>query len=168
MATGTGPGTFSSRAWRTFADTNSTSRSDVAGPYVMALTRGASYRTDVSERYVVPRLRSAQAVQGSRAVNSPLSSYLSLLAEVGVLGAVLLVAIYVAALSRAVRMTLRAVRWRTPQDPLPALALASTTAFCVVLQMAALENWLEVTRVTFVTWILFAVLTKEHEARWSE
>jgi hypothetical protein len=31
--------------------------------------------------------------------------------------------------------------------------------------MAFLENWLEVTRVTFLTWILLAVGSKEVDAR---
>jgi len=33
------------------------------------------------------------------------------------------------------------------------------------LQMALLENWFEVTRLTFLTWIIFAVVTKEFGAR---
>ena len=50
-------------------------------------------------------------------------------------------------------------------DPLPALALATTVAFLTLLQMGILENWFEVTRVTFVAWAMFAVLSKELDAR---
>jgi hypothetical protein len=39
-------------------------------------------------------------------------------------------------------------------------------ALFVLLQMGFLENWLEVARVTFPTWILLAVATKEFRARY--
>jgi transcriptional regulator with XRE-family HTH domain len=163
IVTGTGPGTFSSRAWRTFAITKE-ARTAVAAPYARWIT-GGEYRTDVSDRYVWPRLRTAPRIQGSRAVTSPYSSYLALLAEVGVLGFVLLVGAYLAATFRAGRLALHAMRNRLPQDPLPALLLAATLAFAVLLQLAVLENWLEVTRITFLSWALLAVGTKELDAR---
>jgi hypothetical protein len=48
---------------------------------------------------------------------------------------------------------------------LPALALACTAAFFVLLQMGILQSWLEVTRITFPSWILLAVITKEFQSR---
>src|SRR3712207_7413413 len=45
-------------------------------------------------------------------------------------------------------------RSATDGDPLPALLCASTVAFFVLLQMALLENWFEVTRITFLSWII--------------
>jgi hypothetical protein len=161
--TGTGPGTYSSRGWRTFAQTTD-SPSDVAGEYVEMLTNGRPYRTDVSDRYVQPQLRSTEIIDGSRAVTSPFSSYLSLTAEVGVIGLTLIVTLYVWAFVSSLRMTL-ASRGAREGDPLPGLLCASTVAFFVLLQMAVLENWLEVTRITFFSWIVFAVATKEFEAR---
>jgi transcriptional regulator with XRE-family HTH domain len=163
--TGSGPGTYSSRAWRTFADVHSKSRSNVAGRYVAEITGGREYHTDVSDRYVLPRYRSATTILGSRAPDSPFASYTALLAEVGILGFVLLVAMYVGAVLQAGKMALTAMRWRLRDDPLPALLLATTIAFFVLLQMAALDNWLEVTRITVPAWILLAVTTKEFEAR---
>jgi hypothetical protein len=62
-------------------------------------------------------------------------------------------------------MTAQSLRRPARRDPLPALLLASTVAFTVLLQMAFLENWLEVTRVTFLAWILLAVGSKEFDAR---
>jgi hypothetical protein len=50
-------------------------------------------------------------------------------------------------------------------DPLPALAIACTIAFVVLVQMAFLENWLEVVRVTIPAWVLLAVVLKEYGAR---
>jgi O-antigen ligase len=163
--TGTGPGTYSSRGWQTFAlAAVSRSNSNVAGSYVKALTNGRLYTTDVSDKYVVPQL-SGEVVDGSRALSSPFSSYLSLLAEVGVIGFTLIVMLYLWAFAFSLRMTVAAVRRAQEGDPLPALLCASTIAFFVLLQMALLENWFEVTRLTFLTWIIFAVVTKEFGAR---
>ena len=164
MVTGTGPGTYSSRAWSQFAQT-SESTSDVAGDYVQRLTGGRPYSTDVSSRYVVPQLRNVEVVSGSRAVSSPFSSYSSLLAEVGLIGFGAILVTYVWALLCSLRMAMRSIRAAQPGDSLPALLCASTVAFFVILQMALLENWLEVTRMTFVSWILFAVAAKEFNAR---
>ena len=50
-------------------------------------------------------------------------------------------------------------------DPLPAVVLATAIAFLTLVQMALLENWLEVTRVTFVAWTLLAVSAKELDVR---
>ena len=57
------------------------------------------------------------------------------------------------------------MRRAAPGDPLPALLLATTIAFFVLLQLAALDNWLEVTRITFLSWALLAVVTRESDAR---
>src|SRR5439155_3684891 len=54
---GTGPGTFSSRGWQTFALADSSSGSNVAGHYALRLTGGQVYHTDVSDRYVQPLLK---------------------------------------------------------------------------------------------------------------
>ena len=112
----------------------------------------------------MPQLQNAPTFLGSRALNQPFSSYVSLLAEVGVFGFVLMVGIYGSALLRSGRMALMAMRNSEPGDPLPALLLASTIAFLVLLQMAFLQNWLEVTRVTIPSWILLAVSAKEFAA----
>jgi transcriptional regulator with XRE-family HTH domain len=165
ITTGTGPGTFSSRGWYTFAFVHAKSRSNVQGQYAGALTGGKAYHTDVSDKYVLPKFRSATAIQGSRAVTAPFSSYLSLLAEVGLPGFLLLIGMYLWAAVRSLRMTAQSLRRPARRDPLPALLLASTVAFTVLLQMAFLENWLEVTRVTFLAWILLAVGSKELDAR---
>jgi transcriptional regulator with XRE-family HTH domain len=73
IATGTGPGTFSSRGWYTFAVSDSKSRSNTAGPIARKLT-GGIYHTDVSDKYVLPQLERGAALNGSTAVSSPRSS----------------------------------------------------------------------------------------------
>jgi transcriptional regulator with XRE-family HTH domain len=162
---GTGPGTYSSRAWQTFANAESTSASNVAGGYATALVGGKAYSTDVSNKYVVPQARQGQIVQGSKAVSTPYSSYTSLLAEVGVAGFALICLVYFGALGRAWRMARAALTAPVRGDPVPAIVLATVVAFLTLVQLALLENWLEVTRITFVSWAMLAVACKELEAR---
>jgi len=45
------------------------------------------------------------------------------------------------------------------------LILATFVAFLTIVQMALLESWFEVTRITFVIWMMFAVCCKELDAR---
>ena len=162
---GAGPGTYSSRAWQTFANAGSTSRSNVAGSYVGGFTGGRSYATDVSTTYVLPQIKQGRIVEGSHAVSNPYSSYTSLLAEVGILGFALMTAAYFRAFGRAWRLARRAIAAAHRDDPLPAVALATVVAFLTLLQMAVLENWLEVSRLTFIAWALLAISAKELDAR---
>jgi DNA-binding XRE family transcriptional regulator len=165
IAFGTGPGTYSSRAWQTFANADSNSRSNVQGAYALKLVGGKPYSTDVSDKYVVPQLEQGAIVEGSHAVSTPYSSYASLLAEVGVLGMLLIAVVYAGGVLRSWGMARRALRSPQSGDPLPALALATFVAFLTLVQAALLENWFEVTRVTFIFWIMLAVVTRELEAR---
>jgi transcriptional regulator with XRE-family HTH domain len=168
MLTGTGPGTYSSRAWYTFAYAKATSNSNVAGQYVLSLTGGKTYSTDVSNRYIRPLYQGAQlagVVQSSASINYPDAEYTSVAAEVGVAGLLLIVWIYVAALACSIRGARLSIRWAKDDDPLPGLALAAMTAFVLSVPLAFLQNWLEVTRVTFICWILLAIVVRELEAR---
>jgi hypothetical protein len=165
IAIGSGPGTYSSRAWQTFAKADSTSRTNVVGGYATSLTAGSVYSTDVSEKYVEPQMDEGRIEQGSRAISNPFSSYASLMAEVGLLGALLIVMVYFGALARLWRMTRRLIETRRSGDPLPALTIATFVAFLTIVQMALLDNWFEVSRITFIVWIMFAVCCKELDAR---
>jgi transcriptional regulator with XRE-family HTH domain len=170
VVTGTGPGTFSSRAWRTFAEVGDPASAEgAAQPYAAKLTGGEPYRTDVSDEYVVPRMRTSRAVLGSTALTSPFSSYVALLAEVGLIGFVLLVSIYLRALVASWRTASLSIQALPRGDPLPGLALATFIAFLLLVNMAILENWWEVARVTVPSWMMLAVCTKEFavRARWS-
>jgi hypothetical protein len=164
IAIGSGPGTFSSRAWQTFANAGSTSASNVQGGYAQKLTGGV-YATDVSKKYIDPQLSEGVVIEGSRALSSPYSSYLSLAAETGLVGLVIIVGVYLAVLLRVFRTSRRLIAHAMPGDPLPALALATTIAFLTLLQMGFLENWLEVTRITFIAWAMLAVVAKELDSR---
>lgn len=163
-AIGTGPGTFSSRAWQTFAQADSTSHSNVQGGYAQLLT-GGLYTTDVSQKYVVPQVDKGELTEGSAGLSKPYSSYLGLLAEVGLLGLLLIVAVYVRALVHTARIAHVQIAGTSSDDSVPALALATTVGFLALLQMAVLENWLESARVTFVVWLMFGVVSKELDSR---
>jgi hypothetical protein len=163
ILTGTGPGTYSSRAWYLFQPA---SRSKKGLGVQTASDDG--YQTDVSRKYVQPRLQqgTAESVGGSYAPTSPFSSYTALLAEVGMLGFAAMALIYVGAFLHSMRMTIRSLKRPSPQDSLPGLLLGCTAGFFVLLQLAILENWWEVTRLTFIFWALLAVATKEFAARY--
>jgi transcriptional regulator with XRE-family HTH domain len=165
IATGTGPGTFSSRAFQTFARVNSASRSNVQGRYVKMLTGGRAYSTDVSETYVAAPFRNSAVVGGSYQLDSPYFTYLALLAEVGVPGFLAVAVIYLMATSRALTLTIRNLRVARAGDPLPALLIATSISFIALLQMGFLDNWFETTRATFLVWTMLAVTTKELSAR---
>jgi hypothetical protein len=162
---GSGPGTFSSRAWETFADSPAKSSASLGVKLPFSGSK-KGYTTDVSERYTIQRLQNQKAIEGSFALVQPFSSYYALLAEVGLLGFILIVVVYGRAFIASVRMSLTALRLAPDGDPLPGLLLASTVGFFVLLQMAILENWWEVTRLTFIAWTLLAVATKEFEAKY--
>lgn len=161
---GTGPGTFSSRAWATFAVSDSLSGSNTAGPIAQQLLGGV-YSTDVSRRYVEPLLQTKTTILGSRALSQPLSSYLSLLAEVGLVGFTLVVGLWIFGFRSAVRAVAASARMRAPDDALPALCVATAIGFSVFLQMAIFENWFESTRLTIPLWMLLAICLRELDAR---
>ena len=123
------------------------------------------YTTDVSQKYVLPQLKEGDIVEGSGALSRPYSSYLGLAAEVGLLGLALVAGVYIAVLLRSFRIARRQIAYAVPDDPVPALALATTIGFLTLLQMAFLENWLEVTRITFLIWMMFAVVLKEIDSQ---
>ena len=58
----------------------------------------------------------------------------------------------------------RALADRARRDAVPALLLAAGTALFVLVQMGTLENWLETTRVTFLTMTIVAIAIKEFDA----
>lgn len=163
--TGTGPGTYSSRGWQTFAKSESKSASNVAGSYALTFTGGAVYHTDVSDEYVLPLAKYTKPVSGSYALNQPYTEYVSVAAEVGLLGLLTLFCIYGGAFISASRRSVAVLRDHGEGDSLAVIVVPSMVGFFILLQLGALENWLEVTRLTFIAWILLAIGTKEHAAR---
>jgi transcriptional regulator with XRE-family HTH domain len=161
---GTGPGTYSSRGWRTFGLAEKT-RTDKTSTIAKRIN-GGTYTSDVAEKYVVPRYRDPGGViEGSRAATQPFSSFVALAAETGLVGFALLMLAYGKALTQGFRLSLGMVRGRLRDDPVAPLMIGSMVAFLILIQAAVLENWLEVARMTFFAWGLLAISTKELHAR---
>ena len=130
-----------------------------------SLTGGVVYRTDVSEEFVLPRARGQAAVLGSYQLTHPFSSYLALAAEVGIIGLALILFIYGTALRRMFAIAVRTTKDFVTGDSLPALAIAAVIAPLTLLQMAVLDNWLEVVRVAAPTWIIMGIVQAEFTRR---
>lgn len=164
VVAGTGPGTYSSRAWRTFSVIGTGQTVDAAGAYASRFLGQERYRTDVADKYVLPQL--GAALFGSEVLAQPWSSFLSLLAEVGLGGFLVVTGAYAVAFLRCRQMLKHTLRYSRSGDPLPGLLVATAVAIFVLVQAALLDNWLESTRVTFLAWTCLAVCTKEFSARY--
>jgi transcriptional regulator with XRE-family HTH domain len=163
ILTGTGPGTFSSRAWRTFGVVEN-KRKSVVGGFARRLT-GGDYRTDVSEKWTIPSIKNAPVIGGSVQISQPYMSYTAVAAEAGMGGLLLIVSIYFIALGWTAKMANKAIRLSSRSDPLVPVCLAACVGIFTLIQLGALENWLEVTRITFFCWALVAIAAKEMEDR---
>jgi hypothetical protein len=150
---GSGPATFSSRAYTTFAEQTNPNK-DVAGSLAVGLMGGQVYGTDVARRYV-GSVRQV-AVQGGTTLSTPRSSYISLAAEVGPLGLAVYLAAYIGALIFAYRRLVASAKAR---DSLGVrLAFTCFGGLVLILIQALFDNWLETTRVSIPLWILVGVL----------
>lgn len=143
---GTGPGTYTSRGFRTFSMAG---RDDVANRLYRNLFHTDYYTTDVAQRYVLPVIN--LWAFGSATAAVPWFSYLSLPAELGVPGLLLVLAMYFKAIANC---------WKPARQPgdLGLLARWVLIALILLLQMGFLENWLEVSRLTVPIWTMFGVL----------
>jgi DNA-binding XRE family transcriptional regulator len=160
---GAGPGTVSSRAWSTYYKASNRDSLGVSLPFLLS-----GHQTDYAQKYTIPHQDDTGAIEGSFIIANPFASYYALLEEVGILGFLLMVFIYGRALLDCARISLTSLRHASDGDALPGLALAATIGFFVIIQMAILENWWEVTRLTFLLWMIFAIVTKEFEARYGD
>lgn len=150
LLVGTGPGTYASRGFQTFSVAGAKT---FASKMYQQLFGGGDYTTDVALEYVLPVLRFTAFGSSTAAV--PWFSYLAIPAELGVLGLVAVLSIY----GRAVRLT-----WLLAKgtDELAILARWLCIALVLLLQMAALENWLEASRATVPVWTLMGVVLAHH------
>ena len=149
---GSGPATFSSRAYLTFSAKPRPGKEAVGALAVGIM--GGQYSTDVSRRYIasIPY----KPIQGGTTASSPWSSYTSLAAEVGPLGFFAYLAAYLAALVFSLRSMRASAR---VQDTLGVtLAFACFGGLVLLLIQALFDNWLETTRVAIPLWTLVGLL----------
>lgn len=148
---GTGPGTFTSRAFRTFAALPT----DPSIPWnwhsdygdVTAGIVERSYLPEVTQRYMVPIWSKPNWQLGSGTTDSPWTSYISLLAETGVFGFVAILTIYLATWWRMVRYAREASSVEARS-----LALAASLSLLILLFVSTLDNYLEHTRLASIVW----------------
>ena len=150
---GSGPATFSSRGYTTFA-LASEGKSSKADPVALSLLGGQSYGTDVAQQYVLSI--QDNPIQGGRTAASPFSSYTSLAAEVGLLGLLIYLAVY----AKALLFSFRSLAASARENDLLAARLGFTCfgGILLLLMQAVFDNWLDTTRVTIALWMLVGLL----------
>lgn len=148
LVLGVGPGAFNSRAFRTIAELPHRGGQDDVGSSVL----GAFYSSDLADRYVIPFLLRGSVQLSGLNTDSPFTSYGSILAETGLLGFLALFGAYGWTWSR---MAVLARSDRSPE--VRHLALWALLSLTVLLGIAVVDNWLEVTRVTIPVWYIAAL-----------
>jgi hypothetical protein len=149
---GSGPGTYVSRANYIFSVEAASDRNKGVGPIIRMLFGDEVYLTEVQRKYILP-LYEMEIRFGSMQANNPSSSLLAVLAEVGLLGFVVLVMLYSALITRSISFLRTAL---ASQDrllvPLSTALVAGSIYLCAI---APLDSYLEIARVTLPVWLLF-------------
>lgn len=153
LLVGVGPGNYVSRAYYTFnVELSSTELKGKGVGGVVQQLFGVTkpWATEMSQRYLgtLPQ----EIAFGSYLFASPYSSYLAPLAELGILGAVAVFGLYGFMVRRSFRLVRRA-REQAP-EALP-VTLAALIGSVYLFGLGFVDNWWEVTRVVFPTWLLF-------------
>lgn len=142
---GVGPGTFNSRAFRSIAiiPYGTTGATDVAGALVAPF-----YTSELSNRFIIPYFTRGVFFLSGANTDGPFTSYVSVPVEVGLFGALALFGIYgmvTLALIRSLR------RSTDSQERL--LAAWALMNMLMLLGIATVDNYLEVTRYTLLVWL---------------
>jgi len=153
LAVGTGPGTYASRGFRTFSIAG---EGDVVNRIYRDLFNSDYYVTDVAARYTLPVERYFAFGAATTAV--PWFSYLAIPAELGLPGLAIVLAIYGKAIVVSWNASRKAI-WTRP------LAQWVLIGLVLLLQMAFLENWLEVSRLTVPVWLVFGVVLAQVQTK---
>ncbi len=149
---GVGPGTYSSRAFQLLAQIGPAvnSPTNVLRDYVPGSLIDIS---PLARKYVIPLLFKETYLLGSWTVDGPYTSYVSLLAEVGILGFVFYMLVYWRVVKLVWESMMEAYENRDAE--MFSLAFASLGGIGLLFQMSFFDNWLEVSRVTVPLWLLF-------------
>jgi hypothetical protein len=142
---GVGPGTFSSRAFRNIAvipveDGTTDVAASIMEPF---------YRSEVSAQFVLPYFRPGNYWHGgSHTLDAPFTSYISVVVESGILGALIIFGIYASTMKRLIYIS------RHDTDPFGRI-LATWSLVCILmlLGISVADNCLEVTRYTMLVWL---------------
>lgn len=148
---GVGPGNYVSRAYYTFSYEMASSGSKGVGELVENLfgITGARF-TKVSDHYL-GQYR-GQAVLGSYQLSNPHSSFLAPIAEIGLLGGVIIIGMYVFLVIKSFKLLQQAKEFAREYLPL-ATALVAGSVY--LFGLAFLDNYWETSRATLPVWLLF-------------
>jgi hypothetical protein len=152
-AIGSGPGTFGSRGYRTFASGETGRGSDTAGATAMALTGGVAYETDVAQRYIRSIIQAP--IQGGTQLSTPYTSYVSIPGELGIIGFVAVIWFYGLAFRRTLKA--QALSLDTKDRVVFAASFTAAGGILLLASQCLFDNWAEMTRVTFPLWMLILV-----------
>ncbi len=154
---GVGPGSYSSRGFQTFvqAAPGAEDYTNVVRGYINPI-----YPSIWAQKFVVPLVFNSTYMFGSWTIDGPYSSYLSLLAEVGVLGFLIYIRIYYVVFKRALASSKKA--WKQGNFDLFAVSIACISGIIFLFQMAFLDNWFETSRVTVPLWLLLVPVLKSN------
>ena len=148
---GTGPGNFLSRANYTFNYEINIKDKGVGG--IIKEVFGIKYASfsDYHYKYVYNSI-SREVVLGTFQLSNPASSYLSALTETGIIGGITIITLYVFLIFKSIRF-FRNIREKRPEY-IP-LSIALIAASTYVFQLAFLDYYWEMARVTLPLWFLF-------------
>ncbi|MBN2424638.1 MAG: hypothetical protein JXR46_00490 [Calditrichaceae bacterium] len=144
---GAGPGTYGSRAYKTFALSYG-GKTDVTAGFVKT-----NYSTDVAEKYLYKYGGDDfRPITSSSTLHGWQSSYVSLLGETGILGFFFVIGIYISLFKYLYRLHQRSF------DPLSySLTLGLMGSLIFLAQVSIFDDYLATFRVTLPTWMLIAV-----------
>jgi len=151
ILTGAGPGNFLSRANFTF-----NYEINVKGKGVGEIIKDIfdikySYYSDLHYKYVKNRI-AQEIIFGTYQLSNPATSYLSALSEIGIIGGMTIITLYIFLIIKSIKF-FRIIREKNPQYIPLAIALVGITTY--VFQLAFLEYYWEMARVTLPVWLLF-------------
>jgi hypothetical protein len=151
---GVGPGSYSSRAFQTFVEPGpgAINPNNVTAKYITPIPPG-----HFAQEFVIPLMYRSVPAFGSTTIDGPFSSYVSLLAEVGLVGFFIYLLIYYRVYLEVLSVLKRA--WAERDSELAGLCLAAVLGIISLSEMAFLDNWFEVSRVTVLLWLLIVAVT---------
>lgn len=148
---GAGPGNFMSRANYTF--TSELSRSDKGVSLIIKDIFGIQYPkySDLHNKYIRNSIKS-ESIFGTWQLANPYTSYLSAIAEIGIIGGISIIILYLYLIKKSFEFFKIIKNNKQKYIPL-SISLIGGTIY--LFGLAFLENYWEIARVTLPVWLLF-------------
>lgn len=165
---GVGPGNFMSRAYNTFGEEYTAykkSKKGVGNLIQKWFGLKGPRQTSVNKHYL-GKIK-GEVVLGTYQLSNPNSSYLAIIAEIGLVGGAIIFMLYLYVFRRSLKLIRIA---KTHCTELLPFATALVGSISYLIQLAFLENYWEMTRATLPVWLLFwitsaGIFAKLHNKR---